>query len=809
MKYRAVFLVAIGVLFGRMGFGATQLITNGGFEAVSVAPWQFSQNLASVPVVANPAVAHSGNNYLSLGNVNGVANQAVFQVFDVPTNALVARFSYFWGCSIGLDRAGVDVMSSFVQRTGENATFLNPHGSANSGYQEESFDLTAYAGKTVGFGFVLQASSAGEGVRTFFALDDVRLTVFTPADIPANDDFANATLLTTTTNISVVVTNVVATKEAGESKHAGANGGHSVWWKWTAPSNGVVIINTANSSFNTVLGVYTGTSVSNLTQVAANDDQDSAHGVFTSQVKFLVDVGTEYEIAVDGKNAASGLVQLNLSFSPDSKDPTVTISSPKSGAKLTNSTVIVQGTASDNLDVSLVQFRLENAAGTNDFQDADGTNDWTATVTDLVPGPNTIRVRAFDTSNNESPNVASTVTFVVVSPITVDVTGTGTVSPDLDQMLLQVGNTFTITAKPGTGQVFSSWTGSITSTAPALTFVMQSNMVLHANFVPNPFTPVAGVYQGLFYDTNNPAHQSSGFFNGTVTTAGSLSAKVIVGGKSYSLSGLFSGSGSFSNNIVRKGLTSVSVQLNLDLGGGGIAGVLSDGTWTSEIGASRTTASAGATAGKYTLLIPGEADSVGHPGGDSYGTIVVSTTGAIALKGVLADSSKAAQKANLLVTGQWPFYVPLYAGKGSILGWLTFSNGVISGTVDWFKPTGAVGKLYPAGFTNVTEAAGSSYVFTSGVPVLDFSTGQLWLANGNLAGSFTNQIALDSASKVTSTNATLKLTITTSTGLFKGTIANPATGSSIKINGVVLQRQNFGGGFFTGTSQAGRVFFGP
>ena len=36
------------------------------------------------------------------------------------------------------------------------------------------------------------------------------------------DDFANATLLTTTTNVSVTVTNIVASKETGEPKTAGA-----------------------------------------------------------------------------------------------------------------------------------------------------------------------------------------------------------------------------------------------------------------------------------------------------------------------------------------------------------------------------------------------------------------------------------------------------------------------------------------------------------------------------------------------------------------------------------------------------------
>ena len=810
MKITAAILVAIGCLFGRVAFGSIELMTNGGFEALSPNPWLSSANgsTISVPVVVNPAQAHTGNNFASLGNANGPLNESLYQNINIPTNALAIRYTYFWGCSVtGQDPAGADGFLSVIQPKNQPPVYLATILSANSAYQSASFDLTSYAGKSVQVGFLVQSQTNGFGVQTFFAVDDVSLRVFTSDDVPANDDFANATLLTTTTNISDMVTNIVATKEPGEPKHAGAQGGHSVWWKWVAPGNGAVTINTTNSTFNTVLAVYTGTTVSNLTQVAANDDQNNSGGILTSQVKFTVTANTEYEIAVDGRSGSSGVAQINLSFSADTQPPVVKITSPKSGAKLSDSTVAVQGTASDNLGVSLVQYRVENAAGTNDYQNTDGTTSWTATVTGLIPGPNIIRIAAFDTSGNES-DATITVSYVVMSTLTVNISGTGTVTPNLNGTQQPVGNTLTLTAKPGAGQVFSSWSGDATSTSPTLNFIMQSNMVLTANFVPNPFTPLAGTYEGLIYDTNNPAPPSSGFFNAKLTGSGSFSAKIILGGQSLKLSGQFSGSGAFSNNIVRKGASALPVQLNLDLATGSLTGVISNGTNTTEVIADRAVTSAGASAGKYTLLIPGGADGVAQPGGDSFASLTVSSSGAISAKGVLADNSKVTQKANLLTTGQWPFYVPLYSGHGAMLGWLTFSNHVIGGTVYWFKPANS-GGLYPAGFTNVTEAAGSSYVFTKGVPVLNFSTGILQVSNGNLSNTFIEGIALDSASKVTSTNASLKMTITTSTGLFKGTVADPVSGRSVSFNGVVLQQQNTGGGFFIGATQAGRVFISP
>src|SRR5256885_16260825 len=63
------------------------------------------------------------------------------------------------------------------------------------------------------------------------------------AAIPPNDRFSNRITLSGT-NITVTGSNAGASKEAGEPDHAGNPGGKSVWWTWTAPTNGEVIINT-------------------------------------------------------------------------------------------------------------------------------------------------------------------------------------------------------------------------------------------------------------------------------------------------------------------------------------------------------------------------------------------------------------------------------------------------------------------------------------------------------------------------------------------------------------------------------------
>ena len=128
---------------------------------------------------------------------------------------------------------------------------------------------------------------------------------------PANDNFAAATVLTGTT-FSVSGSNIGATLQTGEPKHAGTTGGKSVWWSWTAPSTGTFTLATTGSSFDTTLAIYTGSAVNSLAVLKSNDDQSSR--LRTSKVVVSVVSGTTYRIAVDGYRAAAGAITLSGSL---------------------------------------------------------------------------------------------------------------------------------------------------------------------------------------------------------------------------------------------------------------------------------------------------------------------------------------------------------------------------------------------------------------------------------------------------------------------------------------------------------------
>lgn len=189
--------------------------------------------------------------------------------------------------------------------------------------------------------------------------------------------FASAPSLSLANNrVSAGGSNSAATKEAGEPNHAGNAGGKSLWYRWTAPENGRLTLNTrgskpsAGDDMDTTLGMYTGSAVNGLTPVVpGNDDETNEEGnreLATSMLRSVpVNAGTTYRIAVDGRNTggvvSTGNVALNLSFEAmaDPFDPTARITSPTESATLKGANVLFSADVTDNIGVERVEFYVD------------------------------------------------------------------------------------------------------------------------------------------------------------------------------------------------------------------------------------------------------------------------------------------------------------------------------------------------------------------------------------------------------------------------------------------------------------------
>ena len=128
---------------------------------------------------------------------------------------------------------------------------------------------------------------------------------------PRNDDFAAAERTPAALGWYVPGTTRLATKQAGEPNHAGDPGGHSVWFSWTPAKAAAVELDVCSPSFESVLGVYTGSDLGALEPVPTTD---AGSGGCEEGRSFGFDVaaGATYRLAVDGAGGDEGAFEMHL-----------------------------------------------------------------------------------------------------------------------------------------------------------------------------------------------------------------------------------------------------------------------------------------------------------------------------------------------------------------------------------------------------------------------------------------------------------------------------------------------------------------
>lgn len=491
--------------------------------------------------------------------------------------------------------------------------------------------------------------------------------------------------------------------------------------------------------------------------------------------------------------------------------PTITITAPDAGARLTQVTNVLAGTASDSVKVTNVEFSVNGGA----FTRANGSNNWNTPLV-LPAGTNMLRVRATDIFGNYSLTNTRSFFQVVTSALNLTIAGAGTVSGATNGQILEVGRGYRLLATPGAGFLFSNWTGTVSGSAPTLNFLMQSNMSLQAHFVPNPFLRVGGTYNGLFFETNGAHHESSGDFRLRVTSSGTYKATLRLAGRRYAAKGKLNLEGKATNVIGRLGASSLTVHWAVDLHGlDQVTGTITDGLWLSELRGDRSvfnaTTNPASLAGLYTFILPSGL-AVGAPEAEGWGTLKIASAGTGLGAGTLPDGTKFRYKAPVSKNGAWPLYAPLYLTKGSLIGWLQFDTNAplddVTGSLVWFKPAQLGVRYYPAGFTNPTTLIGSRYVapVSSTNRVLALTNGVLTLSGGNLSEVWINDFVLGANNRVSNASPNkLTMTISPTTGLFQGSFFDTGVVRTVNFSGVLLQKSAIGAGFFLGTNQSGRV----
>ncbi|HTG45058.1 MAG TPA: S8 family peptidase, partial [Verrucomicrobiae bacterium] len=231
---------------------------------------------------------------------------------------------------------------------------------------------------------------------------------------PDNDKFINALKVPQQQTFTHITSNRLATIEGPieQALHHGgaANASASIWYAWTVAQRTSVIIDTAGSTFDTVIGVYRGTTLTNLEEVIQADDIGQRKDAW---VKFIAEPNISYKIAIAGvppNDEGSVQVRFELNGEPDTVAPILQITQPVSGLTVRQRQIDVQGVAFDpRPNASGIQEGgIQYTVSTNQLRNpgelprtAQGATNWLAPV-DLAEGINFVTVWAFDNAENRS-----------------------------------------------------------------------------------------------------------------------------------------------------------------------------------------------------------------------------------------------------------------------------------------------------------------------------------------------------------------------------------------------------------------------
>ncbi|MCX6925207.1 MAG: hypothetical protein NT154_18640, partial [Verrucomicrobia bacterium] len=240
-----------------------------------------------------------------------------------------------------------------------------------------------------------------------------------PAPVgPVNDQCAGAILILTSryTNTQSTV-NASSTGDPAPSCVSGF--GNGVWYQYSPPASGQLVVNTSGSDFDTGLSLYAG-SCGSLTQLACDHNTGGSN---TSIITNSVVAGTTYYILAGGYNGHTGNVVFHLAFAPIAPgvDHFVwnTIVSPQSVSNQFTVSITARDSANDTVTGFSKTVALSGSAGgassnvavwpTVSGSFVNGT--WTGSITVLEPALDVVLA-----ADDGSGHLGSSNPFAVVGP---------------------------------------------------------------------------------------------------------------------------------------------------------------------------------------------------------------------------------------------------------------------------------------------------------------------------------------------------------------------------------------------------------
>ncbi len=155
----------------------------------------------------------------------------------------------------------------------------------------------------------------GDGLGDLMIRAEITLDI----DPPANDDCEDAEIITENVYSANINTFNASTQPTDPNPACNnQSNAKSVWWHWTAPNCGKLMVETCETDYHTILSLWSG-SCGDLSMIACNDYNDGVCG--TENIRsgiddFPVAQGNEYYIMVSAINGDGGELDFDFEFTP-------------------------------------------------------------------------------------------------------------------------------------------------------------------------------------------------------------------------------------------------------------------------------------------------------------------------------------------------------------------------------------------------------------------------------------------------------------------------------------------------------------
>ena len=483
---------------------------------------------------------------------------------------------------------------------------------------------------------------------------------------------------------------------------------------------------------------------------------------------------------------------------------TVRITSPPNGLKTTNSALTITGTAASrdtNDPIASVSVTVNGNA-----QTVNGTTNWQSDVV-LQQGQNTIVAQSTSANNVQSAQASHVVTLLVFATITVNTNGHGKVAPAISGRKQLVGSVIKLTAIPAPDWIFVNWTSAsatVISNTATLNYTVTGDATLNANFAPHPLQKARGVYNGLILNTNNITRDSSGAFTLMVNKPDTYVLKLTIGGVPGTATGKLDSNGAA--DFATRGRNPITGHIQVDTSGTThqVIGDISAPVVASMVGDldvfdGRSTLCP--YAGQYNMIVQPNAVVQGM----GFANVFIDASGNVRMTGQLADGVAISQSTTISSTGWWPMFAAPYGSGGAFMGWVNVTNipqSSLHGVSYWFHPALRRG-VFTNEFSLRDDVVGSLFIQPPPhVSIMAWTDGIGAIGGDDLASSLMSHLTWNS-------NNVINVDLNDFTfqvmpfGNIRGTLVRPVSHRKEMMQGTILPKTNWAGGFFLDVSSSG------